>query len=102
MKSIHASALVLTLLCTGLLAAGSAQAHGNRGHAGPEYRGHHYGHPHRHGHGHGPRMFHAPPPYAAYGIAPYPYRAPVPVYRSYREPAVVIGVDIPPLVFPLR
>jgi hypothetical protein len=108
MKSSNARPLALTLLCAGLLATGSALAHGDRGGDWPGYgRPHHghahhaRGHGHHYGHDHGYGRFRAPPPVAYYG-APYAYRAPAPVYRSHSAPAVVIGVDIPPLVFPLR
>ena len=100
MKSAKTRALALALLCGSLLVAGTAQAHGGRD--WPEYGGHHEYRPHRHGHDHGHRMFRAPPPPVAYGVAPYPYYAPAPVYRRPSSPALVIGVDIPPLVIPLR
>ena len=106
---------IAALLCGGLLAAtGAAHAHGgdrwdDRG--GRSYQKHHkhykhykhYTHHHKHARG-GPRVIRETvvvrerPRYYREREVHY-YERPV---RYSRSPAIVVGVDIPPLVFPLR
>ena len=100
--------IVAALLCGGLLAAtGVAHAHGgdrwdDRGGRGRQkhYKQHKH---HKHAHG-GPRVIrervvvHERPRYYREREVHY-YERPA---RYSRSPAIVVGVDIPPLVFPLR
>lgn len=90
--------------------AGPAFAHGDRHDRGPgwgEHRHHHKHHHRQHHHRHGrdtvyygaPVVIQQPPPV----IMPRTvYYEPAYYYPPRRDPALVIGVDIPPLVVPLR
>lgn len=77
-------------------------AHGDRyeppGHGWGHHKHHHKHRHHHHRHGRDVVYYGAPVmvPQPAYYPAPYPY------YPVRRDPAVVIGVDVPPLVIPLR
>lgn len=107
MKTLKSKALLAALLCGGLLVgATAAEAHGGR------YDGGHWSHPGK-GWGHQRHHFRGPDTIVRervivrerprYYYDREVYYAPAPVYRHYRaEPAVVIGVQIPPLVIPLR
>ena len=111
--------MIAALTCGGLLALGAAPAQAGRDHDGWRdryeqrherrhdyrhqhwvdrgwHRGHAIGHGHRHHHpGAVVHNHYYGAPYAAWPSYGYP--------RHYsRDPAVVIGVDIPPLVIPLR
>lgn len=107
MKPTTLRYLAPILLCGGLLAALPAQAHGDRYDRGDraEWRHRHWGHPHRH-HFHGREtvvrervIIRERPRYYEEEVRYYER----PAYRAYRhDPAVVIGVQIPPLVIPLR
>ncbi len=114
--------LLTALICSGLLVtAGAAQARDDdHDHRGWGHHKHHYKHDHKHHYKHDhkrgyrdwrdgrtvyrervivrerPVYYHAPV------VREHYYERP---YRSYsygRSPAVVIGIDIPPLVIPLR
>lgn len=103
-----ALSLVTALLCGGLLAGATpALAHGDRYDRddGWRERGRGWGHHKHHHHRYGPDtvvrervIIRERPRY--YEQRSYYYDAPAPVYR--RDPAVVIGVQVPPLVIPLR
>lgn len=121
MNTTLTSKLITALICGGILAAAAPAAHADRDDHGPRW-GHqkHYDkHYYRHDHKHRrhwdertvyrekviirerPRYYREPEIHNHYYERPY-YERP---YRSYsysRSPAVVIGVDIPPLVIPLR
>lgn len=119
MKTTLAQTLLTALLCSGLLAtAGAAQARDDddRRDRGWGHHKHHYKHHHKHHHKHEYRGWRdgrtvyrervivreRPVYYQAPVIRERYYEQP---YRSYsysRSPAVVIGIDIPPLVIPLR
>ncbi len=123
MSTTPGQKLLTALICSGLLVtAGAAQArdddhdHRGWGHHKHHYK-HHYKHDHKHHYKHDhkrgyrdgrtvyrervivrerPVYYHAPV------VREHYYERP---YRSYsygRSPAVVIGIDIPPLVIPLR
>lgn len=92
-------ALAAAFGAVALAGSAGAFAHGPGRHDG--YRGHGWGH-HRHPHSHPPHRSHA-----AYRERVIVYR-PLPViyeqraYPSHPQPALVIGVNIPPLVVQLR
>jgi len=101
--------LAATLLCGAILSAFAPAALADRDHRGP-----HWGHQ-KHAHKHHNRHWDERTVYREKVIIrerPRYYREPIVhhhyyerPYRSYsysRAPAVVIGVDIPPLVIPLR
>lgn len=118
MKTTLAHKLLTILLCGGLLAtAGAAEARGDRGDRGWEKPRHSqsYKHSHKHAYKHGHRgwddrrvvrervIVHERPRYYRETVVHNHYYEPS--YRSYsysRSPALVIGVDIPPIVIPLR
>ncbi|MBK7901279.1 MAG: hypothetical protein KA603_08650 [Azonexus sp.] len=118
MHAPFAAALIAALLTVGALPA-SAFAH-ERGWRDHDHHDRHdrHGRQHRH-HGHDRPWHHAHRPAWAYEapvvyspayVSPQPvymappppvvYRPAYPVYRS--EPAITIGIGIPPLVIPLR
>ncbi|QDF95854.1 hypothetical protein CJ010_04470 [Azoarcus sp. DD4] len=108
MKTQKVKALIATLLCGGLLIGGNvANAHGDR--YDDDRR--HWRHPGK-GWGHHKHHFHGPDTVVRERVIirerPRYYDRDVyydarPAYRAYRhDPAVVIGVQIPPLVIPLR
>jgi hypothetical protein len=115
MKTTLAQKLLTILLCGGLLAtAGAAEARGDRGWDKPRHS-QSYKHSHKHAYKHGHRgwddrrvvrervIVHERPRYYRETVVHNHYYEPA--YRSYsysRSPALVIGVDIPPLVIPLR
>ncbi|MCK9260063.1 MAG: hypothetical protein RBT39_16365 [Azoarcus sp.] len=103
-------ALLATLLCAGLMAAGgAANAHDDdRGWSKSERREYrHYQRSHRHDHADRRTVIRervvvreAPRYYREREVREYYYAPPV---RSYsRDPAVVIGLSIPPIVIPFR
>lgn len=111
--------LLAVLLCSGLLAAGGAAE--ARGGDDREYRGRGWDdrkHEHRHRHrdrdhyrGYGDSrtiirerviVREVPRRYREREVREYYYEQPYPAYGYSRSPAVVIGVNIPPLIFPLR
>lgn len=115
MKTISARKILAALLCGGLLAAGGAA------HADDDWDGrgrgwgHHKHHHHRHFRDYDdhrtvirervivrererPRHYYAPPVVQNYYYDAPPVRS----YSYSRSPAIVVGVDIPPLVIPLR
>lgn len=112
-KALIAAALAGTALLTALPASAGGDWDRDDHHewrGGPP--GHGWGH-HHHGHW-GPRyyeerivvrerpVYYPAPVYYAPPPAPV-YYAPAPAPRYYpRNPAIVVGVDIPPLVIPLR
>ncbi|MBS0512490.1 MAG: hypothetical protein JSR42_15095 [Proteobacteria bacterium] len=113
MKANSPRALLATLLCGGLLAA--TAAHADRGDwDGPGRGWGHYKHHHHHrydrDYDRGPTVirervivrerpsYYYDPPV----VHNYYYSEPVRTYRYSRSPAIVVGVDIPPLVIPLR
>lgn len=102
------TATILATILTGAvlgLSAGNALADG-RGHDHDRWEHRHHDHGWKHGHDryyyydrgpvvYAPAYFASPPP-------PVIYR-PAPAYYGYRpEPAITIGVGIPPIVIPLR
>lgn len=96
------AAAVLGALTLGL--ADSALAHGD-GYGPPGYA---WGH-HKHHHHHERETVYYQPPVVVRPAPPVMmappqvyYPAPYAYYPQRRSPAVVIGVDIPPLVIPLR
>lgn len=104
--------LAATLLCGGILSAFSPAALADRDDRGPYWGHQKHAHKHKHHHRH---HWDERTVYREKVIIrerPRYYREPIvhhhyyePAYRSYshsRAPAVVIGVDIPPLVIPLR
>ncbi|APR03390.1 hypothetical protein [Thauera chlorobenzoica] len=111
--------IVTALICGGILAAAAPAALADRGDHGPRWSDHgprwgHQKHYSKHDHKHR-RHWDERTVYREKVIIrerPRYYREPVihnhyyeRPYRSYsysRSPAVVIGVDIPPLVIPLR
>ncbi|MBS0545561.1 MAG: hypothetical protein JSR40_17710 [Proteobacteria bacterium] len=113
MKANHARAMLAALLCGSFLAANAA--HADRGDwDGPGRGWGHYKHHHHHRYDRDyyggptvirervivrerPRYYYDPPV-----VQNYYYNEPVRTYRYSRSPAVVVGVDIPPLVIPLR
>lgn len=110
MNTLPMRTFMVTLLCGGLLAgAGAAEARGDR-YDDDRHYGRHPGHNwkhHRHHHYHGgpetvvrERVIIRERPRYYDRETYYDY---APAYRPYRpDPAVVIGVQIPPLVIPLR
>ncbi len=112
MKTTLTRKLVIALLCGGVLAAAAPAAHADRDDRGPRWGQHKHSHKHEYKHR---RHWDERTVYREKVIIrerPRYYREPVihnhyyeRPYRSYsysRSPAVVIGVDIPPLVIPLR
>lgn len=114
MNTKHVRKTVAALLCGGLLLAGGA--HADRGDwDGPGRGWGHYKHHHHHrydrDYDRGPTVirervivrerprYYAPPVVEHHY---YDYGAPVRSYGYRRSPAIVVGVDIPPLVIPLR
>lgn len=120
MNTTLARKLLTVLLCGGLLATtATAQARGDR----DDYRGdryshqykHHYKHDHKRHYRHDSRRWsdrrgyrekvivHRGPPRYRETVIHHHYAPP---YRSYGygryDPAITIGVDIPPIVIPLR
>ncbi len=122
MSTTPGQKLLTALICSGLLVtAGAAQARDDdHDHRGWGHHKHHYKHHNKHDHKHHnkrgyrdwrdgrtvyrervivrerPVYYHVPVVRERYYEQPY---------RSYsygRSPAVVIGIDIPPLVIPLR
>ena len=102
--------LFTALACCGLLlGAGAVQADDWDGHRG---RGHHkhYKHKHhKHYHHHHQTVVRErvivrerPRYYEEREVHHHYYEAPVRSYSYSRSPAIVVGVDIPPLVIPLR
>lgn len=96
------------LLTGTLLALGTAPvfAH-DRDYDGDRWEHHHRHHDHRGwGWGYGYRPAYVPAPPVVYEqayVAPPPrvvYREAYPVYRS--EPAITVGIGLPPIVIPLR
>ncbi len=114
MKTTLAQKLLHLLLCGGLLAtAGLAQAHGDRGDRDWNKPRHSQAHRHAHEHGHSAwndrrmvrerLMVHQGPGHYRETVVHRHYHAPAHRPYAYRHsPALVIGVDIPPLVIPLR
>lgn len=117
MNTTHSRKLLTTLLCGGLLLAGSgAEA---RGGDDREYRGrgwddrrHEYRHHDRHqyrGHYDSRTVIRervvireAPRRYREREVREYHYTQPYPSYGYGGAPAIVIGIGIPPIVIPLR
>jgi len=110
MKSTFVHKLVAALLCGSLLAgATAAEARGDRDDR--RWDRHEYKHHHKHRHDRGwdeRRIYrervivHRAPPRYRETVVHHYYE---PSYRPYRysgAPAITIGVDIPPLVIPLR
>lgn len=115
MNTTHTRTLFAALLCCGLLAVGgTAEARGgddwdDRGRGWKSHK-----HDHKHHHRHQYRDYRdsrtvirervvireAPRRYRE--VHEYHYTQPYPAYRYSRSPAVVIGIDIPPLIIPLR
>jgi hypothetical protein len=109
MNKTHSRALLTALLCGGLLAIGTAaqaddDRRGHRGHGWKHHKHHHYHDHHYRGDRHTvirervivrerPRYYDEREVHHHYYTPPRAYS---------RSPAVVIGVDIPPLVIPLR
>ena len=103
MKPPITRVLAILAASAGLLVAAPAAAHGNRW-DGPRWSGPPYGHAwghHKHRHDRYERrvireriIVERPRDY-------YHYDAPV-RYRYARDPAIVIGVSIPPIVIPIR
>ena len=104
--------IVAALLCGGMLAAAAPAAYADRDDRGPRWghHKHHYKHDHKHRRHWDERTVYRekviirerPRYYREPVVHHHYYERP---YRSYsysRSPAVVIGVDIPPLVIPLR
>ena len=104
--------IVTALLCGGILAVAALAAHADRDDRGPRWghQKHYYKHDHKHRRHWDERTVYRekviirerPRYYREPEIHNHYYERP---YRSYsysRSPAVVIGVDIPPLVIPLR
>lgn len=104
--------IVTALLCASVLGAAAPAAHADRDDRGPrwDHQKHHYKHEHKHRRHWDERTVYRekviirerPRYYREPVIHNHYYERP---YRSYsysRSPAVVIGVDIPPLVIPLR
>lgn len=101
--------LITALLCGGILATGSSAALADRDDRGPRW-GHHKHHHKHHRHWDERSVYREkviireqPRHYSRREV--HHYYHPAPAYRSYsdnRSPALVIGVDIPPLVIPLR
>lgn len=78
--------------------SGAALADGKHGHGHHRHWGHHHGHD-VHRHVVRERVIIERPVYVAPAYVPYPgYYAPPP----HRHPGVVVSVDIPPIVIPLR
>lgn len=104
--------IVTALVCGGILAVAAPAAHADRGDRGPHWghQKHHYKHDHKYRRHWDERTVYRekviirerPRYYREPVVHHHYYERP---YRSYsysRSPAVVIGVDIPPLVIPLR
>ncbi|TAH45528.1 MAG: hypothetical protein EYC67_10935 [Betaproteobacteria bacterium] len=116
MKATHVRTMLAALLCGSLLAATAAHAdRGDRdgpGRGWGHYKHHHHHHHHRvyRDYDRGPTVirervivrerpsYYYDPPV----VQNYYYNEPVRTYRYSRSPAIVVGVDIPPLVIPLR
>ncbi len=105
--------LLTALICGGILIAAAPAAHADRDDRGKHYKKHHYKH-HRHWDERTvyreqviirerPRYYRAPR-YRQPEIHNHYYAQPYPSYgySSNRSPALVIGVDIPSIVIPLR
>lgn len=118
MKVTLTQKLLTAVLCGGLLlGAGAAEARGDRDHRGWDKHkySHSYKYKEKHSHKRGHRgwddrrvvhervIIHERPRHYRETVVHKHYYEPA--YRPYsysRSPAVVIGVDIPPLVIPLR
>lgn len=115
MKTTLKSLIAATLAGAALFTALPASAGGDhwdrrdRGEWRGDHRGHGGGHHkhwrhHHHGHYVDRVVIRERPVYRDYYYeAPVRYYAPPPVRYGYpRDPAIVIGLDVPPLVIPLR
>ena len=104
--------IVTAPLCGGILAAAAPAAHADRDDRGPRWghHKHHYKHDHKHRRHWDERTVYRekviirerPRYYREPEIHNHYYERPHRSYSYSRSPAVVIGVDIPPLVIPLR
>jgi len=99
MKTIHQALLAAAAtVAMGLSATASAGDH--RHHHRHGKHSHHQGHGHHHD-----RYAHRPyyaPPYVVVERPVYVAPAPVYYYPPVRHPGLVVSVDIPPIVIPLR
>ena len=105
-KALIAAALAGTALFTALPASADrgdwdrGEWREHRGHGGHhKHWGHHH---HRHYIERERVVIHERPVYRDYYYPAPTYYAPPPARYYRRDPAIVVGVDIPPLVFPLR
>lgn len=98
--AIVAAALAGPLLLSGTTAFAGGHGHGRHDRHYDHHEWKHHHHHHRH-YDRGPAVFYTPGYYAP-PPPPVVYR-PAPAYYGYPpEPAITIGVGIPPIVIPLR